>query len=165
MITTPVTEAPNQSCLLTEVNHIMIKKVSIQFLLLLALAVPVLLTGCHGGHKGSAPHKDGAQGGKAVPASAVEPVRVYAGSGVEYIVVPKTALFRQGSLEGVLAVSGDGRVEARWVSTGHAVGSDVVVLAGLEKDSQIVGSYDPELQGGEFVNQNKAAAEEVQSNE
>jgi len=79
--------------------------------------------------------------------------------------VPKTALFSQGALRGVLAVNLDGLVEARWVRTGHAVGPDVIVLAGLEKDSQIVTSYDPELRGGEFVNQNKAAAEEVESHE
>lgn len=141
----------------------MIKKVSIQLVLLMALAVPVLLTGCHGGHKGAA-HK-AAHNDKTVPASAVEPVRVLNEGGVEYIVVPQTALFRQGALVGVLAVNVDGRVEARWVSTGHTVGSDVIVLAGLERDSQIVGSYDPELEGGVFVKQNQAAAEEVQSNE
>jgi len=138
----------------------MIKKLSIQFLVLLALAVPVLMTGCHGGHKGSVQHKEGAHTAKTVPASAVESVRVHTESGVEYIVVPKTALFMQGELAGVLAVSGAGRIETRWIRTGHAVGTDVVVLSGLEKESQIVGSYDPELQGGEFVNQNKAAAEE-----
>jgi len=44
----------------------MIKKVSIQLVLLLALALPVLLTGCHG-HKASAPHKE-AGSGKTVPA-------------------------------------------------------------------------------------------------
>ncbi|ACF12315.1 conserved hypothetical protein [Chlorobaculum parvum NCIB 8327] len=141
----------------------MIKKVSIQLVLLMALAVPVLLTGCHG-HEGSAPHK-AAHDAKKVPASAVAPVRVLNEGGVEYIVVPQTALFRQGALVGVLAVNVDGRVEARWVSTGHTVGSDVIVLAGLERDSQIVGSYDPELEGGVFVKQNQAAAEEVQSNE
>jgi len=141
----------------------MIKKVSIQLALLMALAVPVLLTGCHG-HQGSAPHK-AAQNDKKVPASAVVPVKVLNKSGVEYVAVPQTALFRQGTLTGVLAVNADGRVEARWVSTGHTVGSDVIVLAGLERDSQIVGSYDPELEGGVFVKQNQAAAEEVQSNE
>lgn len=142
----------------------MIKKVSIQLALLMALAIPVFMTGCHGGHEGSAPHKE-AQNGKTVPASAVVPVRVVNDGGVEYIVVPQTALFHQGALTGVLAVNADGRVEARWISTGHTVGSEVIVLAGLERDSQIVGSYDPELEGGVFVKQNQAAAEEVQSNE
>lgn len=141
----------------------MIKKVSTQLVLLMALAVPVLLTGCHG-HEGSASHNV-AHSTKKVPASAVVPVKVLNEGGVEYIVVPQTALFHQGSLTGVLAVNVDGQVEARWVSIGHTVGSDVIVLAGLERASQIVGSYDPELEEGAFVKQNQAAAEEVQSNE
>ena len=142
----------------------MIKKVSIQLVFLMALAIPVFMTGCHGGSEGSAPHK-AAHDAKKVPASALVPVRVVDDGGVEYIVAPKTAVFRQGVLTGVLAVNADGRVEARWVRTGNTVGFEVIVLAGLERDSQIVGSYDPELEGGVFVKQNQAAAEEVQSNE
>jgi hypothetical protein len=141
----------------------MIKKLSIQFLFLLVLAVPVFLTGCHGSEP-SAPRKEAASG-KTVPASAVMTVMMLDKGGVEYLAVPQTALFRKGALVGVLAVNADGRVESRWVRTGHTVGSDVIVLAGLERDSQIVGAYDPALEGGVFVKQIQAAAEEVQTHE
>ncbi|NQU46220.1 MAG: hypothetical protein HQ516_04130 [Chlorobium sp.] len=80
-----------------------------------------------------------------------------------YFVIPASAVFHEGAMTGVLVSRESGRIDVRWISIGHAVGSNVVVLAGLSEGELVVGSYDPALREGSTVTKSQAVTEEDQS--
>lgn len=57
------------------------------------------------------------------------------------LLVPSSALFMRGQLEGVQVVDDEGIVSVRWVRTGNASGENVEVLSGLGKGEKVVAPY------------------------
>ena len=128
---------------------------------LLPVALVLLVSGC-GSHEElpvirvnqSAP----------VAVESIVPVRSNGKTGArELLLVPVTALFRNGELSGVLIVGADRRLSQRWIRTGEAVHGDIVVLGGLDKGELVVGKYNPALGEGLTVIKSPNVTEEVQS--
>lgn len=63
------------------------------------------------------------------------------GDGRSILLVPSSALFMRGQLEGVQVVDDEGIVSVRWVRTGNVSGEDVEVLSGLGKGERVVAPY------------------------
>ncbi len=61
--------------------------------------------------------------------------------GRSLFLVPSSALFLRGQLEGVQVVGDEGIVSVRWVRTGNASGELVEVLSGLGKGEKVVAPY------------------------
>jgi hypothetical protein len=134
-----------------------LKKQNIVFAVFTAL----LFAGC-GGHEEPSPRQPAAA--ETVAVQNILPVKAVQGSGNgSQLLVPATAVFREGALQGVLVVGDDGRIAVRWISTGHAVAGNLVVLAGLDAGELVVGSYDPALREGITVTKSQTVTEEVQS--
>ena len=94
----------------------------------------------------------------------IVPVRTADESGgVEMLLVPKTAIMRQGELTGILVVGADDRLSLRWIRTGRSINGDVVVVGGLDKGEFVVGTYNPALNEGVTVKKSPRVTEEVQS--
>ncbi|KAA6233192.1 hypothetical protein EKD00_02295 [Chlorobium phaeovibrioides] len=135
-----------------------LKKTNIVFAALLTL----LFAGC-GGHEPPAPQAASSPA-ETVSVEGLVAVRAVEGEGSGgYFVVPASAVFKEGAMTGVLVSGASGRIDVRWISAGHAVGSNVVVLAGLSEGELVVGSYDPALREGSTVTKSQAVTEEDQS--
>ncbi|MEI6652310.1 MAG: hypothetical protein WCL42_07020 [Chlorobiaceae bacterium] len=128
---------------------------------LLPVVLALLVSGC-GGHderpvirvSQSAP----------VAVESIVPVRTNGETGArELLLVPVTAVFRNGELAGVLVVGADHRLSRRWIRTGVVVHEDIVVLGGLDKGELVVEKYNPELGEGLTVIKSPNVTEEVQS--
>jgi RND family efflux transporter MFP subunit len=74
----------------------------------------------------------------------------FAGRGRPALLVPASALVRQGQLEGVYVVS-HGRALLRWVRVGAARGEQAEVLSGLEAGDLVVVEPRPDLRDGSAV--------------
>jgi RND family efflux transporter MFP subunit len=59
-------------------------------------------------------------------------------SGVETLVVPRTAVFRRGQLEGVYVIDSENRANLRWIRTGVTFGDQIEVLSGLNPEERVV---------------------------
>ena len=64
------------------------------------------------------------------------------------ILIPFSAVFMRGQLEGVHVVGGDGIVSIRWIRTGNVSGENVEVLSGLGEGEKVVAPYDRNVQEG-----------------
>jgi RND family efflux transporter MFP subunit len=71
-----------------------------------------------------------------LPAGAAATLAVPAGKGARALLVPQSAVVREGDLTGVRVVR-DGRVELRWVRLGDAFGDRVVVRTGLQAGERV----------------------------
>ena len=130
-------------------------------LLLLPALLPLLFMGCS--KEELTPVRSVKQVQSAVVANIV-PVRTADESGgVEMLLVPKTAIMRQGELTGILVVGADDRLSLRWIRTGRSINGDVVVVGGLDKGEFVVGTYNPALNEGVTVKKSPRVTEEVQS--
>ncbi|NTW69492.1 MAG: hypothetical protein HGB23_06520 [Chlorobiaceae bacterium] len=125
--------------------------------LLLALAV----SGC-GDHAETPVIKE--RQPAAVAVNSIVPVRTGGNSAQgELLLIPETALFRNGEMTGVLVVGKDQRISQRWIRTGRSLNGDVVVLGGVDKGELVVGEYNPGLLEGVTVIKSPNVTEEVQS--
>ncbi len=57
------------------------------------------------------------------------------------IVIPSSALFMRGQLEGVQVVGGDRTITIRWVRTGDFFDEQIEVLSGLEEGEKVVAPF------------------------
>lgn len=55
--------------------------------------------------------------------------------------IPASALFMRGQLEGVQVVGDEDIVSVRWIRTGNVSGDEVEVLSGLAEDEKVVAPY------------------------
>ena len=62
--------------------------------------------------------------------------------------IPASALFMRGQLEGVQVVGDEDIVSVRWIRTGDVSGDEVEVLSGLVEDEKVVAPYVGGLQEG-----------------
>lgn len=72
-------------------------------------------------------------------------------SATEKIMVPSSALIRQGDLRGVYTVSQDGRAILRWLRLGRTKNDYVEVLAGLNADEEIIADFEGKIYNGAKV--------------
>lgn len=79
--------------------------------------------------------------------------RFHAGSR-EVLVVPETALFRRGQLDGVYVLDEKDMARLRLVIPGHKHGTDVEILSGLEAGERIVSENADQVSDGTVVKQN-----------
>ncbi len=101
--------------------------------------------------------------GSQVPPVAVETIVPVRSGGEEgQLLIPASALFRNGALSGVLVIGANQRLTQRWIRIGRRVKGDVVVLGGLDKGELVVGKYSPELVEGLMVLKSPRVAEEVE---
>ncbi len=71
-----------------------------------------------------------------------------ASDGRPVFLIPSSALFMRGQLEGVQVVGDDDIVWVRWVRTGDVSGNEIEVLTGLEEGEKVVAPCVKELQEG-----------------
>ncbi|MBC8525080.1 MAG: hypothetical protein ISR54_00505 [Chlorobium phaeobacteroides] len=105
----------------------------------------------------------GCRGNKTeTPEAGREPVTVQVesimtvGSAVErdgrsVLLVPSSALFMRGQLEGVQIVDSESVLSIRWIRSGNVFGESVEVLSGLEVGERIVVPYDATAREGNTV--------------
>ena len=62
--------------------------------------------------------------------------------------IPASALFMRGQLEGVQVVGDEDIVSVRWIRTGNVSGDEVEVLSGLAEGEKVVAPYVRGLQEG-----------------
>jgi len=131
-------------------------------LLLLPALLPLLFMGCS--KEELSPVQSVTQVQSAAVADIV-PVRTAEGADEEgeVMLVPKSAIVRQGELTGIFVVGADDRLSLRWIRTGRSMNGDVVVVGGLDKGEFVVGTYDPALNEGVTVKKSPRVTEEVQS--
>ncbi len=114
--------------------------------LLACIGLLILFTGCGG------KETETAKVGGEVRVVAVERVvtaqTVVADDGRSVLLVPSSALFMRGQLEGVQVVGDDGVVSVRWIRTGNVSGDDVEVLSGLGNGEKVVAPYVREVREG-----------------
>jgi len=67
------------------------------------------------------------------------------------LVIPASAILRQGNLTQVFKVDAEGRIEAGEVKTGRSRDDQVEILAGLDEDTQIVAKDTKGLKNGDLV--------------
>lgn len=100
----------------------------------------------------------------AVVVESIVPVRTSGNSSQgELLLIPETALFRNGELTGVLVVGKDQRIAKRWIRPGRSVNGDVVVLGGVDKGELVVGKYNTGLLEGVTVIKSPNVTEEAES--
>ncbi|MCC7194296.1 MAG: efflux RND transporter periplasmic adaptor subunit [Gemmatimonadaceae bacterium] len=78
-----------------------------------------------------------ANGNGSLPSGSAATVMVPSAASERVLLVPATAIVRQGDLTGVRVVR-DGAPELRWVRLGNAVGDRVIVRTGLQPGEQVV---------------------------
>lgn len=67
------------------------------------------------------------------------------------LLVPRSALFRRGQLEGVYLVTDEGKARLRWVRTGAAFGERVEILAGINPGDRVITTGHADLIDGQPV--------------
>ncbi len=132
-------------------------------LFLLPALLPLFFTGC-------GPHEPlPAKSGSPVSTVAVESIVPVRSSGhapaAEELLVPKSAIFMKGDLEGVLVVGAGDLISVRWIRTGRSLNGDRVVLGGLEKGELVVGKYSAAINEGVTVKKSPRVTEEKNTNE
>lgn len=109
----------------------------------LLLALPIVAAGC-GSKELPAPAES--RSAWQVPAEALTTVR-------PDVVVPQSALVREGALVGLYVVGKDERPVLRWVRLGRSEGGRVAILAGVEEGERVV--VDPALLQQENQTENR----------
>lgn len=71
--------------------------------------------------------------------------------GRETLLIPKSAVFKRGQLEGLFVVSSDNRAHLRWVRTGVEHDNQIEVLSGLNPGESIVVEGASEILDGQKV--------------
>ncbi len=69
-------------------------------------------------------------------------------SGSESVMIPETALVKNGQLTGVYVVSEQKTAVLRWLKTGRKLGSEIEILSGLKADEPYIISSDGRLYNG-----------------
>ncbi|MFQ5605988.1 MAG: efflux RND transporter periplasmic adaptor subunit [bacterium] len=69
----------------------------------------------------------------------------------ETILIPQTAVFRRGQLQGVHVVGSDNKVRLRWIRTGVKTGYHIEVLSGLNTGEKVVIENRQPLLDGQLV--------------
>ena len=106
----------------------------------------ILFTGC-GGKKTKTTSAGGEP--RVIEVENVVAVQTATGSdGRPVFLVPFSALFMRGQLEGVQVVGDDDIVSVRWIRTGNISDGNVEVLSGLGKGEKVVAPYVREAQEG-----------------
>jgi len=67
------------------------------------------------------------------------------------LLVPQSAVFRRGQLQGVHVVNAEGRAVLRWIQTGPVNGGFVEVLSGLSSGERVVVDENVSLRDGEKI--------------
>jgi hypothetical protein len=115
---------------------------------LLVWMLPALLAAC-GGHEKERPASPSA--GVTAPvaigtiATVTESVDA---AGRKRLLVPASSILRKAGADQVFVVGADSIVTLRWVSTGHAIGGNTIVLSGIEKGETVVETPSAELREG-----------------
>jgi len=108
---------------------------------LVCVAFLPLLVGC-GGEKSETVEE--ASSSEIVTVRGMEKVSAVTGaSNRTVLVVPASALFRRGQLEGVQVVGADSVMAIRWVRTGDETPAGVEVLSGLDEGEVVIVPHDP----------------------
>ncbi len=71
-----------------------------------------------------------------------------ASDGRTVLLIPSSALFMRGQLEGVQVVGDEGTVSFRWIRTGNVSGEEIEVLSGLGEGEMVVAPYVRGIQEG-----------------
>jgi len=118
-------------------------------LFLASIGFLLLITGC-GGNSTETPEE-----GREPVTVQVERIVIVESAlerdGRSVFLVPSSALFMRGQLEGVQIVDPDSVVSIRWIRSGDVFGERVEVLSGLEAGERIVVPYDATLREGNMV--------------
>ncbi|UCH84761.1 MAG: efflux RND transporter periplasmic adaptor subunit, partial [Candidatus Latescibacterota bacterium] len=69
----------------------------------------------------------------------------------ERLMIPVSAVFKRGQLEGIYVVGPQNRVQLRWVRTGRVIGDRVEILTGLDPGEIIVLGNSFPLKDGQMV--------------
>ncbi|MCW8795759.1 MAG: hypothetical protein OQK67_01690 [Chlorobium sp.] len=118
-------------------------------LFLVSIGFFLLFSGC-GGNKTETP-----EAGREHVTVQVESIMTV-GSAIErdgrsVLLVPSSALFMRGQLEGVQIVDSESVLSIRWIRSGNVFGESVEVLSGLEAGERIVVPYDATAREGNTV--------------
>ena len=71
--------------------------------------------------------------------------------GSAVLLIPGSALFMRGQLEGVQVVGDDGTLSIRWIRTGDFLDEGIVVLSGLEEGEKVVAPFADDVREGDGV--------------
>jgi len=113
--------------------------------------LPALLGACGGHEKKQAASPSAAATAPAVVAKIATVTEFVDGAGRKMLLVPASSLFNRVGSDQLFVVGPDSTVALRWVSTGHTLGGNTVVLGGLEKGETVVVSPAAELREGTKV--------------
>lgn len=78
-------------------------------------------------------------------------IELSTGTQAETIVIPTTALFRRGQLEGVYIVGNNNQAEIRWVKTGKTQNNQVEIVSGLSQGDRLITSNLSQLADGQAL--------------
>ncbi|NTW47156.1 MAG: hypothetical protein HGB16_03350 [Chlorobaculum sp.] len=115
---------------------------------LMVWMLPALLGAC-GGHEKKQPASPSATASAPVAIDAIATVTESVdAAGRKRLLVPASSILRKADADQVFVVGADSIVTLRWVSTGHAIGGNTIVLSGLEKGETVVETPSAELREG-----------------
>ncbi len=115
---------------------------------LLVWMLPALLAAC-GGHEKERPTSPSAGATATVAIGNIATVSESVdAAGRKRLLVPASSVLKKAGTDQVFVVGADSTVTLRWVSTGHALGGNIIVLSGLEKGESVVESPSAALREG-----------------
>jgi hypothetical protein len=115
---------------------------------LLFLMLPALLGACGGHKKEQTPSSSTTATAPAIAAKVATVTESADAAGRKMLHVPASSVFRKAGVDQVFVVGSDSIVTLRWVSTGHTLGANIIVLSGLEKGETVVESPSADLHEG-----------------
>jgi multidrug efflux pump subunit AcrA (membrane-fusion protein) len=118
---------------------------------LLFWLLPALLGACGGQKKEQAATPSAAVTAPVATAKVATVTEFVDGAGRKMLLAPTSSILKKSDVEQVFVVGPDSIVALRWVSTGHTLGANTIVLGGLEKGETVVVSPAAELREGDRV--------------
>jgi len=128
--------------------------------------LPLLLTAC-GGNRREQPAASRIVPKEVVKVERLETVKKKVdGAGRVLLLVPAASILKNDGIEQVFVVGRDSTVSVRWISTGHSIGGNTVVLGGLDEGELVVATKAPGLREGlRITTVMKDRAKEARDNE
>ncbi len=124
------------------------KGMSTRIIVLLFLLLPALLGACGGHKKEQSAFPSASPTAPAVAAKLATVTESADRFGQKMLLVPASSVLKKEGIDQVFVVGPDSTVTLRWISTGHLLGRNIIVLSGLEKGEAVVELPSAELREG-----------------